>query len=246
MSKRDGGALRATNHRTFASGVHEHPSGPYVWRLPDVCPSLSLSPPQPDVCVAVLDSGVPDHPSLRELRSGFDVGPGESGADVTGHATAACGLLAADDWAVKGLLPGHRAMPIKVTDDAGVAHATAVAAGIVCAVVGRASVVVVTPVLHRLTAPLASAVGKAAEHGVIVVADLLDDAGAPPCLVNVRGATLPDLSGVVPHGEKSYCRVRLEDFRVVAAGAVAACLTETDGAAEVAARVREVLALPGR
>lgn len=89
----------------------------------------------PDLVVAVIDTGVQDHEDLNWIP-GYDAtgGGGTGTPGSNGHGTSCAGLIGAignNGIGVVGVAPGVQIMPVRVTDDAGTyAEGDVVAAGI--------------------------------------------------------------------------------------------------------------------
>jgi subtilisin family serine protease len=89
----------------------------------------------PDLVVAVIDSGVEEHEDLNWIP-GYDAtgGGGTGTPGSNGHGTSCAGLIGAignNGIGVVGVAPGVQIMPVRVTDDAGTyAEGDVVAAGI--------------------------------------------------------------------------------------------------------------------
>ncbi|MEW6244661.1 MAG: S8 family serine peptidase [Bacillota bacterium] len=89
------------------------------------------------VKVAVLDTGVADHPDLPVVSGGYNALDGTNRyADGNGHGTHVAGTIAAVDnsFGVVGVAPGVRLYAVKVLDDSGKGSVESVVAGIEWAV----------------------------------------------------------------------------------------------------------------
>lgn len=121
------------------------------------------------VTVAVLDTGVADHPDLPSVRR-LDVRGGD-GIDRNGHGTHVCGIIGACDngIGVIGVAPGVTMISIKVLDDGGCGNHRLVADGIGMAVSEGAQVINMS--LGSPTQPpdaLVAAIGDAVAAGAHV------------------------------------------------------------------------------
>lgn len=119
--------------------------------------------------VAVLDTGVMDHPILEKSRVTHTdlVNDGEA---PNGHGTAMATLIAGSDAAAGGVAPAAQILDIRVADGKGESNTALVAQGIMMAVDAGAKVINISlgttadsPILHK-------AITYAQENGVVVVA----------------------------------------------------------------------------
>ncbi|MEV4843008.1 S8 family serine peptidase [Micromonospora matsumotoense] len=140
------------------------------------------------VTVAVLGSGVDGrHPQLRgRVETGFDAvrGSGPADTDCTGQGTRVAGLIVARQTGPSpfaGLAPSARVLPVRVVDDRTFGDRPidpgVLARGIDWAVDRGARVVAVTVATDRDTAPLRTAVRRAVDRGVLLVAASGDRGG---------------------------------------------------------------------
>jgi subtilisin family serine protease len=135
--------------------------------------------------IAVLDTGL-DSADLPAL-AGRVVDPWnqitlQSGvADDNGHGTEVAVVAAGGgDRGVWGLAPGAELMPIKVADADGQANPEVIAAAIVRAVKGHASVINLSLATEMPDVGIASAIAAAVAEGVVVVAAAGDASEAGP------------------------------------------------------------------
>lgn len=137
------------------------------------------------VVVAVLDSGVAASvPQLAgRVEAGVDVlAAGPATTDCTGHGTFAAGLIAAASApgvGFVGVAPAATILPVRVADGGSVSAAV-LAEGVRAAVDRGANVIDVPVTVPASTPGLASAVGYARSHDVVVVAGVADGAGTDP------------------------------------------------------------------
>jgi membrane-anchored mycosin MYCP len=135
------------------------------------------------VTVAVLDTGVDTtNPQLAgAVATGWDMVTGTVGGtlDCSGHGTAMASLIAArpaSDTGLRGLAPGARVLPIRVSEQASGPGAAAVPAGVLADAIERATdagagVITVTLPSAGDTPQLAAAVAYARDHDVLLVAN---------------------------------------------------------------------------
>ncbi len=157
------------------------------------------------VKVAVLDTGLAEHPALAHLKvselSLLTVDARRNGVGT--HGTAVASLLAGDGAGIRGVAPGAEILSVQVLDANGVGSGFDLARGIVAAVDAGANPIVLslgTPIHSDV---LQAAVNYAMERGVIAVAaagnegagQLLFPAGYPGVIsvgaVDARGKYLP-------------------------------------------------------
>lgn len=127
------------------------------------------------VIVAVLDTGIDkDHEDLVGVVIGevnFTDSP--TTGDVYGHGTHVTGIIAAgydNDIGIDGVAPGSRLFNVKVADDRGRCHLTALAEGIIWAVDNGAKVINISIEMHDPSPLLEEAIDYAWESGAIVIA----------------------------------------------------------------------------
>jgi membrane-anchored mycosin MYCP len=148
------------------------------------------------VLVAVIDSGVDArHPALRDrVLPGVDLLDGGDGRmDCVGHGTAVASIIAGtaqDGLGFRGLAPGARILPLRVSEQRTVASGEAgrsgtpagLAAAIRIAVDRGALVINMSVVLYRDDPQVRTAIGYALAHDVVLVAAAgnAHDRGDPP------------------------------------------------------------------
>jgi Subtilase family. len=125
--------------------------------------------------IAVLDTGLDsaDLPALagRVVDPWNQITLQSGAADDNGHGTEVAVVAAGGgDRGVWGLAPGAELMPIKVADADGQANPEVIAAAIVRAVKGHASVINLSLATEVPDAGIASAIAAAVAEGVVVVA----------------------------------------------------------------------------
>lgn len=130
----------------------------------------------PDVIIAVLDSGVDlDHPELVDrVVAGYDfVNDDDDPTDDHGHGTHVAGIIAAtanNGIGAVGVCPGCSLMPVKVLDSSNVGSWSTVADGIVYAVDHGAKIINLSLGGTAKTQVVADAIDYAADQGVLVIA----------------------------------------------------------------------------
>jgi len=121
------------------------------------------------VKVAILDTGVTEHPSLTGVKiTHQDIV--QDGRDFHGHGTAMASLIAGNDPANGGVAPKSELLDVRVADSQGKGDTAMVAEGILWAVDRGASVISISLGASGNSTMLRDAVAYAISRGVIVVA----------------------------------------------------------------------------
>ncbi len=121
------------------------------------------------ITVAVLDTGITEHPQLEEVRlSRTDLV--QDGQPVDGHGTAMASLIAGADPAEGGVAPAASLLDIRVADAKGESTTALVAQGILTAVDQGARVINISLGTNADAPVLRRAVEYALERGVVIVA----------------------------------------------------------------------------
>ncbi|HYF34127.1 MAG TPA: S8 family serine peptidase, partial [Prosthecobacter sp.] len=121
------------------------------------------------VTVAVLDTGVTDHPLLDGTEvTHYDLV--NDGSQPNGHGTAMASLIAGDGEDEGGAAPASRIIDIRVADVTGVSNTALVAEGIMKAIDQGARVINISLGTTGDSAVLRRAVEYALEKGVVIVA----------------------------------------------------------------------------
>ncbi len=123
------------------------------------------------VSVAILDTGVVEHPALGTLAGRLDL-VGDTGASegFSGHGTAVASLIAGTGKALAGPAPEASLYSVRVLDSSGQGNTFTVAEGIVAAVDAGARILNLSLAGSGDSPALKAAVAYAAEHGAIIVA----------------------------------------------------------------------------
>jgi len=121
------------------------------------------------VTVAVVDSGIGSHPSLRNVDISH-VDLLQDGSEMNGHGTAMATLIAGNDSEVGGVAPAARILDIRVADSEGVSNTATLAIGIVRATDLGARVINVSLGSAGYSSVLAEAVQYAQSRNAVVVA----------------------------------------------------------------------------
>lgn len=127
------------------------------------------------VVVAVVDSGVSDHPDLSgSVLEGADLGSGRGSGrrDSDGHGTFMAGLIAAHgngEGTARGVAPGAKILPVKLADEGGRSNDIAEA---IDYAVGHGAVIVNVSLGGGLTADMIKAVERAGDADVLIIASV--------------------------------------------------------------------------
>lgn len=121
------------------------------------------------VTVAVLDSGVVDHPSLRNA-SITHIDLVEDGQAFHGHGTAMTSLIAGDDPNIAGISPASKIVDIRVADPQGNSNTALLASGIIRAIESGAKVINISLGSSQASPVLEQAVQYAISRGAVIIA----------------------------------------------------------------------------
>jgi len=121
------------------------------------------------VTVAVLDSGVTAHPSLKNTSiTHLDLV--EDGQPFHGHGTAMASLIAGQDGSVSGVSPDANILDVRIADPSGNSNTSLLSSGIVQAVDAGARVINISLGSQQSSPVLEQAVAYALSRGVVIVA----------------------------------------------------------------------------
>lgn len=121
-----------------------------------------------DVTVAILDSGILDHPSLANVGiTRMDL---SSSGEIHGHGTAMASLVAGQAYPAEGIAPAASLLDLRVTDENGVTNTGLVARGILAAADRRVDVINISLGSFGDSPVLQAAIEYALERNIIVVA----------------------------------------------------------------------------
>jgi len=120
------------------------------------------------VTVAILDSGVLDHPSLKNVEvTRFDLSNSD---EINGHGTAMASLVAGQVYPAEGIAPASSLLDLRITDKNGVSNTGLVAEGILSAADQGANVINISLGALGDSAVLRAAIEYARERNIVVVA----------------------------------------------------------------------------
>ena len=121
------------------------------------------------VTVAVLDSGVVDHPSLQGTSiTHLDLV--NDGQDFHGHGTAMTSLITGSDEKVSGVAPAANILDVRVADPQGASNTSLLSSGIMKAVDAGAKVINISLGSTQGSPVLDQAVAYAISRGAVIVA----------------------------------------------------------------------------
>lgn len=151
------------------------------------------------ITVAVLDTGITDHPQLEQLRlSRTDLV--QDGQPLNGHGTAMASLIAGADPAEGGVAPAVRLLDIRVADAKGESTTALVAQGILAAVDQGARVINISLGTNADAPVLRRAVEYALGRGVVIIAAAGNDQASalayPAAYSGVVSVAAVDANGV--------------------------------------------------
>ena len=121
------------------------------------------------VTVAVLDSGVVDHPSLKGT-SITHIDLVNDGQDFHGHGTAMTSLITGSDEIVSGVAPAANILDVRVADPKGGSNTSLLSNGIVQAVDAGAKVINISLGSTQGSPVLDQAVAYAISRGAVIIA----------------------------------------------------------------------------
>lgn len=123
------------------------------------------------VKIAVLDTGIVEHPALPGLVESIEITPLPLDlTKINGHGTAVASLIASNDSSAPGVAPAAELVSIRVGDDSGKADSFALAAGILAAVDSGAQIVNCSMGTTENNPLIEDAVLYAHDHNVLIVA----------------------------------------------------------------------------
>ncbi len=145
------------------------------------------------VTIAILDTGVENHPAITATVVRTELVPlPDDPAAQNGHGTAVASLIVGSHQLVPGVAPGADLLSIRVADDAGVSNSFTLARGIMDAIDAGAQIINISMGSYGDSPLLHDAVQAAADAGVVIVAAAGND--AMPALA--YPAAYPEVLGV--------------------------------------------------
>ena len=122
------------------------------------------------VTVAVIDSGINQHPAFDGGVTALELTTLEPGSNQSSHGTAVASIISGDSNVARGVAPSSEILSIRVTDANGTADAFTLAEGIIQAVEGGAQVINISLGTFGDSALVAEAVAFAQDSGSVIVA----------------------------------------------------------------------------
>ncbi len=155
------------------------------------------------VTVAVVDTGVEDHPTF---------GPGQvthydlvnDGQPFDGHGTAMASLIAGQAGAAPGIAPASQIIDVRVADGQGNSDTFAVASGIVQAADAGAQVINISLGSYGDSQAVREAVAYAEDKGAVVVSSAGNEQAADQLTFPAAIATVISVGGIDAAGEQAY------------------------------------------
>lgn len=146
------------------------------------------------VTVAVVDTGVENHPTFEDGQiTHYDLV--KDGKPFDGHGTAMASLIAGQDWQAPGIAPAAHILDVRVADGDGYSSSFKLAEGIVLAANASARVINISLGFYGDSQVVRDAVAYAQSRGAVVVAaagndstsNLIEYPAAIPSVVSVGG-----------------------------------------------------------
>jgi hypothetical protein len=150
------------------------------------------------ITVAVLDTGVKNHPTFAEGQV-THVDLVNDGSPMHSHGTSVASLIVGNDDRVPGVAPGAHILDIRVANDKGYSVSSVLAQGIIEAVNRGAQIINVSMGSYDDSLALRQAVGYAAQNNVFIVAaagnDGYTELAYPAAIPSVISAGAVDAQG---------------------------------------------------
>ena len=155
--------------RDQPTGVGDVPYGDQLLSSLGATPNIDRSKWGTGVTVAVLDSGVSDHPAFTQGQvTHLDLV--NDGSAFNGHGTAIASLIAGNAPGAEGLAPASKILDVRVADTSGASNSFLLAQGIMAAVQNGAQVINISMGSEGDAPAVAQAVQTALAKGVVIVA----------------------------------------------------------------------------
>lgn len=122
------------------------------------------------VTVAVIDSGVNQHPALEGNTSQIELAALSAGSSQLSHGTAVASIISGDHQLTPGVAPSADILSIRVSDETGYSNSFTLAEGIVRAVDSGAEIINISMGSYGDSRMVSDAVDYATERGAVIVA----------------------------------------------------------------------------
>ncbi len=122
------------------------------------------------VKVAVIDSGMVNHPALATGIKNINLSTSTGEGDSMGHGTAVASLIAGNHPLTPGVAPSAEILSIQVTDDQGESSSFTIAQAIITAVDNGAQIINISMGSPGASELMRDAVNYAQQKGVVIVA----------------------------------------------------------------------------
>ncbi len=155
-----------------------------------------------DVMVAVVDSGVTNHPAFREGQV-IHVDLVNDGRAFEGHGTAIASLIAGDIAGAQGVSPAARILDVRIADGTGTSDSFQLALGIQTAVDRGAQIINISMGSYGDSPLVAQSIQNAFAKGVIVVASAGNEQAATKTWPAAYSGVI-SVSGVDAAGQLAY------------------------------------------
>jgi subtilisin family serine protease len=152
------------------------------------------------VKIAILDTGVEEHPAIQTSVTRTELVPlPEDPAQQNGHGTAVASLIAGSHELVPGVAPAAELLSIRVADDQGVSNSFTLAEGIMKAIEDGAQIINISMGSYGDSPILHDAVKEATDAGIVIVAaagnDAMSSLAYPAAYPEVLGVGAVDAAG---------------------------------------------------
>jgi len=201
------------------------------------------------VTIAILDTGVENHPAITTTVVRTELVPlPDDPADQNGHGTAVASLIVGSHQLVPGVAPGADLLSIRVADDAGVSNSFTLAQGIMDAIDAGAQIINISMGSYGDSPLLHDAVQAAADAGVVIVAAAGNDAmpalAYPAAYPEVLGVGAVDATGGINAAWTGDSLVSFSGTSAsvpIVGGAIAATMSQGSGPSLDAPQAAELL-----
>lgn len=199
------------------------------------------------VTVAVVDTGVENHPTFEDGQiTHYDLV--QDGKPFDGHGTAMASLIAGQDWQAPGIAPAAHILDVRVIDGDGYGSSFKLAEGILLAADNGARVINVSLGFYGDSQVVRDAVAYAQSKGAVVVGSAGNDATSNLLAYPAAIASVVSVGGVDAKLQQAYFSNSGQGLDVTAPGVGIQSaygkdsIVEGDGTSQAAAIASGVLA----